>query len=145
MDNYNFVITADYHQFYIEDKSIVADSSKHLWTDEQIAARLSVCPHSIGIMTFREGKLPVQIIILDNPDYKIEAKGYDKVSKGEIRVPSQKLILSAPFSYRPDCPVILLNKEVYNIQVYYYGENTISEDGFEGNDYYEVYLIPLTT
>ena len=59
-----------------------------------------------------------------------------------MQVPSGKIIIASPSDYLPDAARILVEPGTYRARIYYGKLESISEDGLEGDDHYQVVLWP---
>jgi hypothetical protein len=140
MQTHNFNLFADYFQFYVQDESVDGNLSDS-WTGEVVVRMLAVASGTIGIGTVRNMEVPVIVEVRESKP-KDEFASWDHVAECSIDVPSGRLDVAGCTDYFPDAARIELSPGCYRARVSYGGLDTLSEDGLEGNDRYEVVLWP---
>lgn len=141
---YYFEVFADYFKVELHDEGAEAQSDP--WDEASLNDWVSVDKGVIRIRTARNMKVPVIVNISDNnsavdqEDNKAFAS-WDHVIECSIDITSGYLVLWGN-DYYPDAPRIALNPDTYQIQIYYGGLNTLSEDGLDGNDVYLIKIRP---
>jgi hypothetical protein len=153
--SYQFSIFADYHQVYLEDSQARTGEEKD--TDQRVAAldawvaqllneqarirHLGVAPGVICILTARNMTVPVKVeVYTQAPPSDVE--GWDQVVEASLEVPSGCLVVLGCTDYLPDAPRIAVEPGTYRARVYFGGIDTLSSDGLEGADHYQVALWP---
>ena len=53
-------LSADYHQFYLQDEEASGDLSDS-WSKEAVERLLAIAPGTVGVGTVREDDVPVEI------------------------------------------------------------------------------------
>jgi hypothetical protein len=134
---------ADYFQFYIQDEKAegnLADS----WTEEADKMLLATTDGTIGVGTSRNMDVPVTIQIFDaEPNLLSVDLGIIKqINECDLKVTSGQIVVAGCTEYFPDAKRIKLDKGNYRSRIYYSNLDRISENGFEGEDFYEIHLWP---
>ena len=138
MSTYTYQLFADYHQFYLQDESASGDLSQ-AWTDQAVADLLALAPGTIGVGTVRNMVVPVRVrIVLSSPPFELDL--WDHVVECDIDVPTGRLVIAGCTDYLPDAARILVEPGHYRVRINYGGLDTLSEDGLEGSDRYELVL-----
>ena len=137
---FHYELFADYHQFYLQDESVSGNLSDS-WTPEAMERLLALADGAIGVGTVRSMTVPVTVEILDGPPDDDWA-AWDQVNQCSIRVPSGRLVIAGCTDYFPAAVRIEVPAGWYRAHVYYGGLKTLSPDGLDGNDHYEVALWP---
>jgi len=133
---------ADYFQFYIQDEKVDGNLSDS-WTQEAVDRLLAAGPGTIRIGTVRNMDVPVTIKLFDQePELVKELEGVAQINECDITTPSGKLVVAGCTDYLPDAKRIDVSKGIYRARIYYGNMDKISEDGLDGDDYYEIHLWP---
>lgn len=129
---------ADYHQFYLQDTGSRSDASR-LWSDEDVEARIVTAPGFLAVSTARNMDVPVRVELHRAPvsppadaDHAVEAA---ITSSGEIAIAGNSDYF--PTAARFQAPVGPLR-----VLVVFTGLGTLSEDGLDGDDRYELHMWP---
>jgi hypothetical protein len=133
---------ADYYQFYIQDEKVDGDLSNS-WTQEAVDRLLALAPGTIGVGTVRNIYVPVTIKLFDQePEIENDLESVGQINECDIEATSDKLVVAGCTDYFPDAKRIDVDKGIYRARVYYCNLDKISEDGLDGDDYYEIHLWP---
>ncbi|MBX2901168.1 MAG: hypothetical protein KF775_16050 [Cyclobacteriaceae bacterium] len=133
---------ADYFQFYIQDEQTDGDLSNS-WTQEAVDRFLALAPGTIGIGTVRNMDVPVTVKLFDRePEIDNGLESVEQINECDIETTSDKLVLAGCTEYFPDALRIEVNKGIYRARIYYGNLDKLSENGLEGDDYYEIHLWP---
>lgn len=138
---YTLQVFADYFQFYIQDEQVLEDFSA-MWTKEAVNRLLACTDNTIGVGTIRNMNVPVHIAFLDSEPALQDIAHYDQINECEIRVISGKLIVMGCTDYMPEAMRIDVKAGIYRVRVLYSGFDSLSEDGLEGDDKYELHIWP---
>jgi hypothetical protein len=85
----NFEVFADYHQFYLWDRSMYPQAPEH-YSKEDIVNRINCGPHMVAIVTVGNETVSVRVELHDSePDVKVE--DWSHVVEVSISVPSGQL------------------------------------------------------
>ena len=138
MHRYDLVLFADYHQFYLQDEKADGDLSD-AWSDEATDRLLALAPGVIGIGTVRNMDVPVRIQILEReppPDFT----EFDQVIECSLEIPSGRIVAAGCTDYFPEAKRIEVPTGTYRVRVGYANLDSLSEDGLDGNDSYNLQL-----
>jgi hypothetical protein len=136
----NFKLFADYFQFYIQDEAADGNLSE-AWTNEAVSRLLAVAPGVVGIGTVRDMDVPVSVEILDNEPCT-DLDRWDLIVECTLEVKSFNLVIAGCTDYFPDAARIPISPGIYRLRACYAGLTSVSEDGLEGNDCYQIQLWP---
>lgn len=129
-------IFPDYHQFYVWDPQMSQQQAPEDWSDQDIANRAKAAPGVVVICPVRELKVPVEVsfwdsepqVIFDAWQHVIEAP---LATAGRIEIHECTGDSHACFTVEPGD---------YTVRGLYRGLDTLSEDGLEGSDFYEIQI-----
>lgn len=132
---------ADYFQFFIQDEN-AEDNFDNDWTDEAVDRLLIVTEGLIGVGTVRNMVVPVTIKIFDSePAMLVNGKDViGQINECDLKVFSGRIMISGCTDYLPDAQRMDLANGIYRARIYYANLDTLSEDGLEGDDRYEIHL-----
>jgi hypothetical protein len=137
---YHFDLLADYFQFYLQDEGAHGDLS-NCWTEAAVERMLAVAPGTIGVGTVRNMTVPVDLE-LHNVEPELVLNAWDQVVECSLEVRSGRIVIAGCTDVFSDAPRITLPPGIYRVRVHYGGLNTLSEDGLEGADCYQLDLWP---
>jgi hypothetical protein len=134
-------IFADYFQFYIQDEKVDGDLSDS-WTAEADELLLARTDGTIGVGTVRNMDVPVTIKIFDiEPPFLTDNDdAIGQINECDIEVSSGKIVIAGCTEYFPDAKRIELKNGIYRARIYYGNLDNLSEDGLDGEDFYEIHL-----
>src|SRR6266403_3234325 len=129
-------VFADYHQFYVWDPETSGCHAPEDWSDKDIADRAKVAPGVVVICPVRNMEVPVEVgiwnsepqVIFDAWQHVIEAP---LATAGLIEIHECTGGSHAVFSIEPGD---------YIVRALYRGLDTLSKDGLEGKDFYEIQI-----
>ena len=132
---------ADYFQFYIQDEEVDGDLSDS-WTDEAVEILLATTAGTIGVGTVRNMDVPVTLKTYETqPEFLLDPENtIGQINECDIEISSGKLVLAGCTDYFPEAERIVLEKGNYRARIYYGNLDKISEDGLDGDDFYEIHL-----
>ena len=132
---------ADYFQFYIQDENANGDLSEK-WTDEAVEQLLAITDGTIGVGTVRNMDVPVTIKTFDTePAFLTDVENViGQINECNIEVNSGKVVIAGCTDYFPDAKRIELKNGIYRARIYYGNLDKLSEDGLDGEDFYEIHL-----
>ena len=132
---------ADYFQFYIQDENANGDLSEK-WTDEAVEQLLAITDGTIGVGTVRNMDVPVTIKIFDfKPPFLTDVENViGQINECDIEVNSGKIVIAGCTDYFPEAKRIELKNGIYRARIYYGNLDKLSEDGLDGEDFYEIHL-----
>jgi hypothetical protein len=135
-----FRLFADYFQFYIQDEAADGDLSDS-WSEEAVSRLLAVAPGVVGIGTVRNMEVPVAVSILAT-EAVLKLEDWDHVVECSLEVGSTRLVIAGCTDYLPGAARIPVAPATYRLRACYAGLDSLSKDGLEGNDRYEIQLWP---
>lgn len=138
---HTFNIFADYFQFYVQDEPSQT-SLGDAWTDEGVKRMLVAAPGIVGIGTARNDTIPVSVEVFSSKPSSPDLAAWDHVAECSLNIASGKLVIAGSSDYLPDAPRIDVTPGAYRVRVLYGNLNSISADGFEGDDHYSIQLWP---
>lgn len=129
-------ISADYHQFYVRDPETSGRQAPEDWSDQDVADRAKIAPGVVVICPLRNMEVPVEVSIWDTEpqviynqwQHVIEAP---LVTTGRIEIDECTGEPQAGFTVEPGD---------YTVRALYRGLDKLSEDGLEGEDFYEIQI-----
>jgi hypothetical protein len=136
----NFKLFTDYFQFYIQDESAEGNLSDS-WDEQAVTRLLAVASGTVGIGTVRNVDVEVSVEILSK-EIRPELKDCDHAVECTIEVKSHALVIAGCTDYFPDAKRIPVIPGTYRLLASYFGLNTVSSDGLDGNDRYKLQLWP---
>jgi hypothetical protein len=139
---YNIELFADYFQFYLEDEGSQPDTSD-IWNEEHVNQLLAVYPGMIAVGTARNMTVPVRIVLREDKPF-LETDKYDKINECSIKTDTGKIVVLGCTDDYSDALRLNVRPGVYRARIHYAGLDTLSENGLEGEDRYEVILWPDT-
>lgn len=133
-----FNVFADYHQFYLQDEEVETDPPDD-WGEQITTHMIAVDSGIVGIGTVRNMTVPVRVDLLaTRPDDDFGM--WDHVAEASLEVPSGQIVIAGCSDYFPEARRLPVPPGWYRVRVYYGGLNTLSEDGLDGEDHYQVVL-----
>src|SRR5579864_2299043 len=133
-----FMLFADYFQFYLQDEGTRADLSES-WPQETVDRVLAITPGAIGVGTARNMTVPVVVEIgYGVPDD--DGGKWDQINECSINVPSGRLVIAGCTDYFPDAARVELPPGPYRARIYYGDLNAPNPSGLEGDDHYKIVL-----
>lgn len=139
---YPLKLFADYFQFYLQDEHASAEVSHNIWAGNAVNNLLSLTAEVVYVGTVRNMTVPVTIIVTNAPPVD-EAFGlWDHINECSLNIPSGRLVVAGGTDYFPDAPRFEVAPGCYRLRIYYGGLRTLSPDGLEGDDHYQIILWP---
>jgi len=134
-------VFADYFQFFIQDEKVTGDLSNS-WTEEAVELLLATTDGTIGVGTIRNMDVPVTIKTFDTepPFLNDYENTIGQINECDIQVNSGKIAIAGCTDYFPEAKRIELKNGIYRARIYYGNLDKISEDGLDGDDFYEIHL-----
>ena len=138
LQKYQYQLSADYFQFYVEDEN-PKDSTEDTWDDENTVARgLAIGDGTIAVGTARNFTVPFRLEIHDSePDDDFSI--WDRINECSIDVPSGTLVIFGCTDYRPDAARVKISPQCYRARIYYGALDTVTEFD-KGDDHYKMIL-----
>jgi hypothetical protein len=135
----NLELFTDYFQFYIQDEQAEGDPGEG-WTDETVAMLLTTATGIIWVGTIRNVNAPVSVKLFESEPFIAERDDIGQVNECDLEITSGKAVIAGCTDYFPDAQRLDLANGIYRARIYYGNLDKISEDGLDGEDYYEVHL-----
>ena len=129
---------ADYFQFYLQDEAADGNLGE-AWTDQAVADLLALAPGTIGVGTVRNMEVAVKLEIASAPPV-LDLDDWDHAVECDIEVPTGRLVIAGCTDYFPDAARINVQPGNYRVRIRYGGFDTLSEDGLDGEDHYDLVL-----
>jgi len=129
----------DYFQFYIQDEQVEGDLGED-WTEEAVDRLLATTTGIIGVGTMRNMDAPVSLMLFASEPVLAARDDIGQVNECDLEITSEKAVIAGCTDYFPDAQRITLPNGIYRARIYYSNLDKISEDGLDGEDYYEVHL-----
>lgn len=141
MTEYNLNLFADYFQFYLQDEEMPGDLS-NAWTERAFKMLLAITEGAFVVGTVRNMTVPVNIKIFEaEPEVLLnESNIIDQINECDLEVTSGKIVVAGCTEYFEEAKRIELSNGIYRARIYYGNLDNLSEDGLEGEDFYEVHL-----
>ena len=115
---------------------------ENCWDEQSVKMLFSVSMYTLGIRTARNDDIVVHLVLSDVAP-KDNFEDWDYVIEANLHVPSGKITVAGPLEYMPETTCVDLQKSgYYRARVYYGKLYTVSEDGLEGDDHYQIILWP---
>jgi hypothetical protein len=142
LQSYQFNVFADYFQIYLQDEQAAEEwNLPNDWGNQFVSQMIGVAPGTVAIGTVRNVDVPVEIQLLNSRPSDDLTVG-DHITEASLDIPSGKLVVVGCSDYLPDATRIPVQSGNYRVRIYYSELESMSEDGFEGNDHYKVLLWP---
>jgi hypothetical protein len=135
----NLELFTDYFQFYIQDEQAEVDSGEG-WTDETVAMLLLTTNSTIWVGTVRNMDAPVSLKLFASEPVLAERDDIGQINECDLAITSGRAVIAGCTDYFPDAQRLDLPNGIYRARIYYCDLDKISEDGLDGEDYYEVQL-----
>jgi hypothetical protein len=137
---YQFVLDADYHQFYIEDVAadVTADEVADAWTEETVADMLAPGRGFVRFGAARPEQVPVEVRVEDS-EPSVDLGAYDHVAEASVEFPSGRLVIAGSTDWLGGSH-IEVESGSYRVRLLCSGIDTVSDDGLSGHDAYTVLL-----
>ncbi len=136
---YNFKLFADYFQLILEDDTDIINDFSDIWNENHLDLLLAVYEGQILIGTFLNMTVLLKVQIIESRP-EVDSDTWDKINECSIRIRSGRLLVMGGTDNPTEAAVINVQPGVYRARIYYGGKDTISENGLEGEDIYEVKL-----
>jgi hypothetical protein len=136
---FDFVLFADYFQFYLQDESAEGDLSES-WTQDAVDRLLALTSGTIGVGTVRNTNVLVTVDIADIAPEEHDFSVWDQVNECSIDVPSGRLVIAGCTDYFPEAARIELPSGTYRARIYYENLNSLTNNGLDGEDHYRIVL-----
>jgi len=127
---------ADYHQFYVWDPDGGRQQAPEHWSDQDVADRAKAVPGVVVICPIRNMTVAVEVGIWDSEPQVVFNAWQHAIeaplnTSGRIEIHECTGGPQACFTAEPGD---------YTVRALYRGLDTLSEDGLEGKDFYEIQI-----
>ena len=134
----NVEVFADYNQFYVWDAG-KNPQAPEAWSEEDIANRTKVAEHVLVVCPVRNMTVPFRLTLhLDEPAFDLS--NYDHAVRASVALPTGQLQVHECTG--GEVLAWKVTPGTYGALVLFAGLGTLSSDGFEGQDAYQVALWP---
>lgn len=141
MEEHRFDLLADFHQFLLLDASGAFEDLHLRWSEEAVQEMFVQGDDYVAVGTARNMPVPVVVRVRDEAPDGVPLD-VDRVREGRLPLPSGELIVTGVTDNELSGGRITVAPGDYDVRVLYRGLDTLSEDGLEGEDSYEVDLWP---
>src|SRR5579863_4404572 len=138
--SYTLKLFADYSQLYLRDEEEADDPSAD-WGDQLVAHRVAVAPGIVGIGTARNTMVPVRVDLFDIRPGN-DSTNWDHVAEASLHVPSGRIVIVGALDYVLDAKRLPVTPGWYRVRACSGGLGSISANGLEGDDHYEIAIWP---
>lgn len=128
---------ADYFQIYLRCADTMA--LPEIWDDAIVAQRVSPGPGCLVISTARNMTVPLRVL-LHRERPALNPAAFDHLAEAALDVPSGRLVIAGLMDLPPDGHAVPPGR--LGALIGFQGLGTLSPDGLEGEDRYEVHLWP---
>ncbi|WP_439597395.1 hypothetical protein [Falsiroseomonas sp.] len=135
-------LLADYHQFLLCD-AVAWPDAPVFWPEAVLRARLNLAPGILVVSTLRNMRVPVQVL-LHAARPALDLAAFDHVAEAPLLVPSGRLAILGLTDAREGAAQAAVPAVPLCALVTFAGLGTLSADGLEGADRYDVHLFPGT-
>jgi hypothetical protein len=129
-------VFADYHQFYVQDGAVNPPAPED-WTDADIAHRAKAAANVVVVCPVRNMMVPVKVELHDVAP-QLQSTAADHLVECSLALPSGHL------QVRECTGGAVLNWQLepgqYEVAILYSCLDSVSSDGFDGDDNYQVLL-----
>lgn len=134
-------IFADHFQFYIQDEKVDGNLSDE-WTTEASEQLLATTYGTIGVGTVRNMDVPVTIKTFETePSFLMDSENeIGQINECDFNISSGTIVIAGCTEYFRNAKRIQLENGIYRARIYYGNLDKLSEDGLEGEDFYEIHL-----
>ena len=133
-----YVIVADYHQFYLWDHGRNPQAPTD-YQAEDVAHRIKTAPFVLVVQPARDMDVPVELDVIDSPP-EDQFDDWDHVAEASLDLPSGQLEIHECTGGSVD--ILQVMPGTYRVRAYFGGMNTVSDDGLDGEDHYRLVLWP---
>lgn len=128
---------ADYHQFYLMDEK-TSPELPSVWTDADVARGFLSATGTVIVSTARNLFVPVRVL-WHSSEPTSDFSDADRVARTRF-TSSGSILIAGLMDYQPDAARCAVPAGALNVLLVFRGLNTLSDDGLEGNDSYDVHL-----
>jgi hypothetical protein len=129
-------IFADYNQFYVLDPGKSGSQAPEHWSDRDVANRAMIAPGVVVICPIRNMEVPVEVGIWDSEPQVIFA-AWQHVIEAPLDTGGLIEIHECTGGSKA---CFRVERGEYTVRALYRGLDTLSEDGLQGEDFYEIQI-----
>jgi hypothetical protein len=144
ISSFRLTLFADYFQICVEDEGAKIDVSQQ-WTPDALRTMIAFDPNSdrrFVFATIRNMDVPVEVEVHEVNPLDNLFERWDAVNACSLNILSGALVVMGITDYYPTAPHIPLAQGSYRVIICYGGLNTLSKDGLDGDDHYQIVLWP---
>lgn len=131
-------VFADYHQFYVWDGGLDPQAPED-WSDEDVRNRAKVAERVLVVCPLRNTTVPVRITLMD-AEPALDLERYDHVVQASLALPTGHLQVHECTG--GEVLAWKVKPGSYRVLALFSGLGTLSSNGLEGQDAYQVVLWP---
>jgi hypothetical protein len=131
-------VFADYHQFYLWDGGVDPQAPED-WSDEDVANRAKVAEHVFVVCPLRNTTVPVRVTLL-NAEPALNLERYDHAVQASLALPTGQLQVHECTG--GEVLAWKVKPGTYRVLALFSGLGSLSSDGLEVQDTYQVVLWP---
>ncbi len=139
MSTFQFDVFADYFQVLVCDggsESSISDA----WNEQAIRDMFISTENEFSFNTARNMDVPIEIVIC-NKTPAIELSKWDHIVQCCLNVTTGCLYILGVSDFLPEAKQIAVESGQYIAWILYGGLDSISSDGLEGDDHYQIILL----
>ncbi|MGX9962509.1 hypothetical protein ACVFYP_04255 [Roseomonas sp. F4] len=133
-------VMADYHQFLLCDALSWPDAPIY-WPDSVLRARLNAAPGILVVSTARNMPVPVRVL-LHAARPQLDLSGFDHVAEASLHAPAGRIAILGLTDARDGAAQAEVPAVPLRALVTFAGLGSLSPDGLDGADRYDVHLFP---
>jgi hypothetical protein len=134
----HYEIFADYFQFYLWDADEKPEPPTD-YSDTDVQARIKAAPFAIVVQPVRNMAVPVVLDVTTTaPTLALDA--WDHVAEASLELPSGRLEIHECTGGSVD--ILDVAPGSYRVRALFAGLDTLSDDGLDGEDHYQLVLWP---
>ncbi len=142
----NFTVFADYFQVFVYDKALNFSQitiGANWWTgnDQEYLLSEKFNNQLIVVGTVRDFDVPI-IVYIERAEPLVNLDAWDQVIECSINISSGQLCIGEQFD-EGNTHIFYVEPGIWQMRVLYGGLFTLSEDGIEGDDKYEIHFWPI--
>lgn len=131
-------IFADYFQFYIQDDNPMLALVEE-WTQDAVDRLLAVASGIVGVGTARNMFVPVSIKFFDSEPFLLADSVFDKINECDLEITKNNIVILGCTDSYCEAERIIVDNGIYRLRIYYANLDKLSEDGLDGDDFYEIH------
>jgi hypothetical protein len=141
VSRHDLKVYADYHTFYLMDDGVQPEIPTDVST-EDMKRRVKAEPHIVVVYPARNVEIPVTIEVHAAPPAAPDLAKWDHVAEASLAAPTGRIVVAGCSDYLPKCERIDVKPGEHRLRLSCGGLSTISDDGLDGQDHYQIDLWP---